>query len=304
MKKYYFTLLFLCTATLLFAQDFSSLEYRNVGPYRGGRVTTVAGIAAEPGTFYFGATGGGVWKTTDYGTSWKNISDGFFKTPSIGAIAVAQNDPNILYVGTGSDGLRSNVIEGKGMYKSIDAGENWMEIGLEKVGQIGGVRIHPQDHNTVYVAAIGRAFQSNPERGVYKTSDGGKSWQQVLFISDKTGVSDVELLPNNPNILFAAAWKAERKPWTIISGGTQKEGGIYKSIDGGSSWTKIEKGLPSGLIGKIDIEVCQSDSRIVYALVEAPGKEGGLYKSVDQGETFKQVSSHNGIRTRPFYYTN
>ncbi|MDX1314253.1 MAG: hypothetical protein R3356_02020, partial [Eudoraea sp.] len=248
--------------------------------------------------------GGGVWKTTDYGTSWNNISDGFFKTPSIGSIAVAQNDPNIIYVGTGSDGLRSNVIEGKGMYKSIDAGENWTEIGLEKTGQIGGVRIHPQDHNTVYVAAIGRAFQSNPERGVYKTTDGGKNWKKVLFISDKTGVSDVEFLPSNPNILFAAAWKAERKPWTIISGGTQEEGGMYKSIDGGQSWNKVTRGLPGGLIGKIDIEVCPSDSRIVYALVEAPGKEGGLYKSVDQGETFTHISSNNGIRTRPFYYTN
>ncbi|MCE2612113.1 hypothetical protein LVD13_03950 [Flavobacteriaceae bacterium D16] len=304
MKNICISLVFICTGSLLFAQDFSVFEYRNVGPYRGGRVTTVAGIASEPGTFYFGATGGGVWKTTDYGTSWNNISDGFFKTPSIGGIAVAQNDPNILYVGTGSDGLRSNVIEGKGMYKSIDAGENWMEIGLENTGQIGGVRIHPQDHNTVYVAAIGRAFAANPERGVYKTTDGGKNWKKILFISEKTGVSDVELLPSNPNILFAAAWKAERKPWTIISGGTQKEGGVYKSIDGGVNWSKITKGLPQGLIGKIDIEVCPSDSRIVYALVEAPGKKGGLYKSVDQGETFAHISSNNGIRTRPFYYTN
>ncbi|MCX2719569.1 WD40/YVTN/BNR-like repeat-containing protein [Lentiprolixibacter aurantiacus] len=304
MKKLYASLLSFLAGSFLFAQDFSVFEYRNVGPYRGGRVTTVAGIASEPGTFYFGATGGGVWKTTDYGTSWNNISDGFFKTPSIGAIAVAQNDPNILYVGTGSDGLRSNLIEGKGMYKSIDAGENWMEIGLENTGQIGGVRIHPQDHNTVYVAAIGRAFQSNPERGVYKTTDGGKNWKKVLFISERTGVSDVEFLPSNPNIIFAAAWKAERKPWTIISGGTQEEGGIYKSIDGGQSWNKVYKGLPGGLIGKIDIEVCPSDSRIVYALVEAPGDEGGLYKSVDQGETFTHISSNGGIRTRPFYYTN
>ena len=290
--------------TSLIAQDFSAFQYRNVGPYRGGRVTTVAGIASQPGTFYFGATGGGVWKSEDYGTSWENISDGFFQTPSIGAIAVAQNDPNILYVGTGSDGLRSNVIEGRGMYKSIDAGVHWEEAGLGNTGQIGGVRIHPGDYNTVYVAAIGKAFRSNPERGLYKTTDGGKSWKKVLFISDKTGVSDVELLPTNPNVLFAAAWKAERKPWTIISGGTPEEGGIYKSLDGGSSWTKIEKGLPAKLIGKIDIEVCPSDSRIVYALVEAPGKEGGLYKSTDQGESFEHVSSYSGIRTRPFYYTN
>ncbi|MEJ2163615.1 MAG: hypothetical protein P8X60_09995, partial [Robiginitalea sp.] len=295
---------FLFTIISLVAQDFSVLEYRNVGPYRGGRVTAVAGIVAQPGTFYFGATGGGVWKTADYGTSWMNISDGYFKTPSIGAISVAQNDPNVVYVGTGSDGLRSNVIEGKGMYKSIDAGKNWEEIGLENVGQIGGVRLHPMDYNTVYVAAIGKAFGPNPERGLYKTTNGGKSWKKMLFVSEKTGISDVELLPTNPNVVFAAAWKAERKPWTIISGGTPEEGGIYKSLDGGASWKKIQKGLPGELIGKIDIEVCPSDSRIVYALVEAPGKEGGLYKSLDQGESFEQVSSHNGIRTRPFYYTN
>jgi len=295
---------FLFSAIGLIAQDFSALEYRNVGPYRGGRVTAVAGIASLPGTFYFGATGGGVWKTDDYGTSWENISDGFFTTPSIGAISVAQNDPNILYVGTGSDGLRSNVIEGRGMYKSIDAGEHWEEIGLENTGQIGGIRLHPMDYNTAYVAAIGKAFRSNPERGLYKTTDGGKSWRKILFISEKTGVSDVELLPTNPNVVFAAAWKAERKPWTIISGGTPEEGGLYKSLDGGATWSKITSGLPGELIGKIDIEVAPSDSRIVYALVEAPGEEGGLYKSVDQGETFKQVSSHKGIRTRPFYYTN
>ncbi|MDM9630607.1 WD40/YVTN/BNR-like repeat-containing protein [Robiginitalea aurantiaca] len=302
-----FLLIFLLTALfpgLLSAQDLSALQYREVGPYRGGRVTAVSGVVAEPATFYFGATGGGLWKTEDYGASWFNISDGFFKTPSIGALAVAQNDPNVIYVGTGSDGLRSNVIEGKGMYKSIDAGTNWEEIGLEEAGQIGAVRLHPQDFNTVYVAAIGKAFKANPERGVYKTTDGGKSWSRILFISEETGVSDVELLPTNPNVIFAAAWRGVRKPWTIISGGTPKEGGIYKSLDGGLSWNRIEKGLPKDLIGKIDIEVSPSDSRIVYALVEAPGEEGGLYKSVDQGESFKQVSSHSGIRTRPFYYTN
>lgn len=286
------------------AQDFSTLKYREVGPYRGGRVTTVAGIASNPGTFYFGATGAGVWKSEDYGSSWENISDGFFKTPSIGSIAVAQNDPNILYVGTGTDGLRSNVIEGKGVYKSIDAGKTWKHVGLEATGQIGGVRINPLDHNTVYVAAIGNAFRPNPERGIYKTTDGGRSWKQVLSISDDSGVSDVEFLPSNPNVLFAAAWKARRTPWNIRSGGDNKDGGMYKSLDAGATWTKIETGLPKGLIGKIDIEVCPSDSRIVYALVEAPGDEGGLYKSVDQGESFSQVSSHDGIRTRPFYYTN
>ncbi|MGB5508004.1 WD40/YVTN/BNR-like repeat-containing protein, partial [Robiginitalea sp.] len=236
--------------------------------------------------------------------SWLKISDGYFKTPSIGAIAVAQNDPNVLYVGTGSDGLRSNVIEGRGMYKSVDAGNSWLEIGLKDVGQIGAVRLHPEDFNTVYVAAIGKAFRANPERGLFKTTDGGKTWSRVLFVSEETGISDVEMLPTNPNVLFAAAWKAVRKPWNIISGGTAKEGGLYKSLDAGKTWYRVENGLPKDLIGKIDIEVSASDSRIVYALVEAPGEEGGLYKSIDQGESFTQVSSHNGIRSRPFYYTN
>ena len=286
------------------AQDFSAMKYRELGPYRGGRVTTVAGTVQEPGTFYSGATGGGVWKTTDYGTTWKNVSDGFFKTPSIGAVAVAQNDPNIVYVGTGTDGLRSNVIEGKGMYKSIDGGESWSFIGLEKVGQIGAVRIHPTNHNIVYVAAIGRAFIPNAERGIYKTEDGGKSWEKVLFVSNAVGFSDVEMLPSNPNILFASAWKAKRTPWNIESGGNASEGGLYKSVDAGKTWDKVTQGLPSDLIGKIDIETVASNSRMIYALVEAVGEKGGLYKSVDQGERFSQVSNDRGIRTRPFYYTN
>ncbi len=290
--------------SLSFAQDFSIFKYRNLGPYRGGRVTAVAGIAKAPSTFYQGATGAGVWKTTDYGITWKNVSDGFFSTPSIGAIEVAQNDPNIIYVGTGSDGLRSNVIEGHGVYKSIDAGENWQFIGLKNAGQIGAIRIHPTNHNVVYVAAIGKAFNSNDERGVFKTIDGGKSWQKVLYVSDQTGIYDVEFLPSNPEILFATAWKTERKPWTIISGGSSKEGGIHKSIDGGISWEKVTTGLPSEYIGKIDIAVTPTDSKLVYALIEAPGDEGGLYKSVDQGASFTQVSSEKGIRTRPFYYTN
>lgn len=300
-----FISLFLPEITPLAAQpDLGVLKYRSVGPMRGGRVTAVTGTAAQPGTFYLGATGGGIWKTTDYGTSWNNVSDGYLPTPSIGAMAVSAKDPNIVYAGTGSDGLRSNVIVGKGVYKSINGGQSWSPAGLERVGQIGALIIHPDNHNEVFVAAIGQPFQANPERGIYRTRDGGRSWQNVLHVSDETGFSDVEMLPSNPNILFATAWKAVRKPWTIISGGTVAEGGIYKSIDGGDTWQQIAQGLPSDLIGKIDVAVCPADSRIVYALVEAPGKEGGLYKSVDQGQSFAQVSNHDGIRTRPFYYTN
>jgi len=304
MKIFNLTFLFLLISTLVQGQNFSALEYRNLGPYRGGRVTAVAGIASQPATFYLGATGAGVWKTTDYGTSWKNVSDGFFSTPSIGAIAVAQNDPNVVYVGTGTDGMRSNIIQGRGIYKSIDGGENWEMIGLENVGQIGAVRIHPLNHNIVYVAAVGNAFKANAERGVFKTTNGGKSWKKILFISDKVGFSDIEFLPSNPETLFAAAWKAERKPWTIISGGKPEEGGIYKSLDGGETWDKANTGLPTTLIGKIDVALTPADSRIVYALVEAPGKEGGLFKSVDQGNSYELISSDNVIRTRPFYYNN
>jgi photosystem II stability/assembly factor-like uncharacterized protein len=298
-----FVAAFLVTTSVL-AQDFSAFEYRNVGPSRGGRVTAVAGTVALPSTFYLGASGGGVWKTGDYGTSWHNVSDDYFETPSIGDIDVAQNDANIIYVGTGSDGLRSNVIAGKGMYKSIDGGDTWEHIGLRETGHIGAVEIDPTDHNVVWVAAIGQAFNANEERGVYKTADGGQSWERVLYVSDTVGFSDIELLPGNPNIVFATAWKAERKPWTIISGGEQEEGGLYKSVDAGLTWNKVTEGLPAGLIGKIDLAISRADSSIVYALVEAPDDEGGLYKSVDQGKTFAQVSSESSIRSRPFYYAN
>jgi photosystem II stability/assembly factor-like uncharacterized protein len=293
----------LITATTA-AQDFSNFEYRNVGPSRGGRVTAVAGTVAAPSTFYLGASGGGVWKSEDYGTTWNVVSDGFFETPSVGDIAVAQNDANIVYVGTGSDGLRSNVIPGKGVYKSIDAGATWEHIGLRNTGHIGAVEIDPTNHNIVWVAAIGQAFHANQERGVYKTEDGGKTWDQVLFISDTVGFTDIELLPGNPNVVFATAWKAERKPWTIISGGNQDEGGLYKSVDGGKSWDKVTEGLPQGLIGDMDLAVSAADSRVVYVLVEAPDDDGGLYRSDDQGRTFKQVSDDSNIRNRPFYYGN
>jgi photosystem II stability/assembly factor-like uncharacterized protein len=307
MKTLINCLLSLCllvAAAATHGQHFEGMKYRNVGPTRGGRVTAVAGSVAAPSTFYLGASGGGIWKTEDYGTSWNNVSDGYFSTPSIGDIAVAQNDANIIYVGTGSDGLRSNVIAGKGMYKSIDGGDTWQPIGLDDTGHIGAVEINPENHNVVYVAAIGQAFNANEERGLYKTVDGGRNWEQVLYISDETGISDVEMLPGNPEIVFATAWKAERKPWTIISGGENEEGGLFKSVDGGASWDKITEGLPTGLIGKMDLALSPADSSIVYLLVEAPGDEAGLYKSIDQGQTFEQVSDHDGIITRPFYYAN
>ncbi|WP_318344481.1 WD40/YVTN/BNR-like repeat-containing protein [Flagellimonas baculiformis] len=303
LRSFYFSLLFFVTCALA-AQDFKAFEYRTIGPSRGGRVTTVTGTPMLPGTFYLGASGGGVWKTDDYGTTWNNVSDGYFKTPSIGAIEVAVNDPNIVYVGTGSDGIRSNIIEGKGMYRSIDAGNTWEHIGLENAGQIGAVEIDPTDHNIVWVAAIGNAFKPNSERGIFKTTDGGQHWEKVLYVSDEVGFADLELLPGNPNVVYAAAWKARRTPWTIDSGGENSEGGIYKSINGGKDWVKLEKGLPKGLIGKIDLAVSPVDSRILYAVIEAPGEDRGLYKSVDQGKSFTHVSDNEDLVNRPFYYTN
>ncbi len=280
-----------------------SLTYRCIGPTRGGRVTAVAGITSQPGTFYMGATGGGLWKTEDYGITWKNVSDGYFATPSIGDVNVFQPDPRIVYVGTGSDGIRSNVIVGKGVYKSTDAGKTWKHIGLEKIGQIGAVEIHPTHADTAFVAAIGQPFQPNRERGVYRTRDGGKTWQQVLYLSDTIGAADIEFAPGNPEVIYATMWRAERKPWTIISGGKQA-GGIYKSADGGNSWRKITQGLPGGLIGKIDLAVSDADPKRVYALIEAPVGERGVYRSDDMGETFKQVVDKKELTDRPFYYCN
>lgn len=287
----------------------STLEYRCIGPTRGGRVTAVAGVNNEPSTYYMGATGGGVWKTDDYGITWKNISDGYFESPSIGAITIDQKNSETIYVGTGSDGLRSNVIAGKGVYKTTDGGKSWSNIGLKATGQIGAVEIHPENKNVVFVAAIGQAFAPNKERGLYRTKDGGKTWENVLFISEEIGVVDVEFAPDNPNVIYAAGWKALRKPWTIISGG-MKEGGIYKSIDGGDTWNKIEKGIPI-LIGKIDLSVSPNDPSRVYALIEAPetddpemGGRGGFYRSDDYGENFELVSTKKELLDRPFYYCN
>ncbi len=283
---------------------FASLTYRNIGPTRGGRVTAVAGVTAKPSTFYMGSTGGGVWKTENYGISWKNISDGYFASPSIGAIAVYQPDPELIYVGTGTDGLRSNVIIGKGVYKSTDAGKSWTHLGLENAGLIGAVEIHPEHPDTLFVAAIGQPFAANKERGVYRSYDGGKNWKQVFYHSDTVGAVDLEFAPNNPDIIYTALWRAQRKPWTIISGGEQQSGGIYKSIDGGDSWEKLDNGLPQGLIGKIDLAVSEADPQRLYALVEAPKGEGGLYRSDDQGKSFTLVSTKQDLLDRPFYYCN
>ena len=211
------------------------LRYRLVGPSRGGRVTTVTGVPSQPRTFYMGVASGGVFRTTDGGTNWEPITDGKVPLGSVGSIAVAESNPDIIYVGTGSDGVRSNVSTGRGVYRSQDGGKSWEFAGLYKAGQIGAVRVHPSDPNTVWVAAYGDIFKPNSERGVFKTTDGGKTWKKTLFVSDSTGAMDVELMPGNPSVVYAWMNRIERKPWTIISG--SREGGFYKSTDGGETWT-------------------------------------------------------------------
>lgn len=281
----------------------SGVNYRAVGPTRGGRATAVAGVIQKPFEFYMGATGGGVWKTTDAGTTWRNVSDGQLAAGSIGAIAVAPADYNIVYVGTGSACPRGNVSAGVGMYKSVDEGETWAFIGLPKTGQIAKIAVHPTNPDRVYVAALGNIFGPNPERGVYRSQDGGKSWQQVLFVSDSTGAVDLALDPNNPRVIYAAMWRAERKPWTLIDGG--REGGIWKSIDGGDTWEKLGGGLPTGLLGRIGLAVSPANAKRVWALVQAKVEEdGGLYRSDDGGKSWNKINRHHKLRQRGWYYSH
>ncbi len=307
MKNLFFPVL-LFFAGSLFSQNspdpglFQDQKFRNVGPARGGRVTTVAGVTSRSNEFYMGATGGGVWKTTDYGESWRNVSDGFFATGSIGAIRVSESNPDEVWAGTGSDGIRSNVIIGKGVYRSPDAGTTWEFLGLKDAGQIGAVEIHPENPDICWVAAIGNPFRTNPERGVYKTVDGGKSWAKILFISDSTGACDLEICPTDPTIIYASVWTGRRTPWTIISGST--EGGVYKSTDGGNTWKKLTVGLPGGIVGKSDLAVCKAEPGLLYVLVEAADGNGGLYLSQNFGESFTLISDRAALLDRPFYYCN
>jgi photosystem II stability/assembly factor-like uncharacterized protein len=278
---------------------FSGLKYRLVGPSRGGRVTTVTGVPSQPKTFYMGVASGGLFRTTDGGATWVPITDGKVPLGSTGCVAVADSDPQVIYLGTGSDDVRSNVSTGRGMYKSTDAGQTWKFIGLYNAGQIGSVRIHPTNPNIVWVSAQGDAFKSNSDRGVFKTTDGGQTWRKVLFESDQVGAMDVELQPGNPNVVYAWMSRLERNPWTIISG--SRDGGFYKSTDGGEHFVKIANGLPHELIGKANLAVTAAKANRIYALVEAkPG--GGLYRSDDSGQTWALVNSQAAIIQRPFYY--
>ncbi|HEV8453456.1 MAG TPA: hypothetical protein VGQ24_01115 [Gemmatimonadales bacterium] len=276
------------------------MSYRLVGPSRGGRVTTVTGVPSQPRTFYMGVASGGIFRSTDGGEGWVPLTDGKVPLGSSGSIAVAESNPDIIYFGTGSDGVRSNVSTGRGVYKSSDGGTSWSFSGLYNAGQIGAVRIHPTDPNTVWVAAYGDLFKPNAERGVFKTTDGGKSWKKTLYVSDSTGAIDVELQPGNPLVVYAWMSRIERKPWTIISG--SREGGFYKSSDGGETWSHLAAGLPNQLIGKANLAVTAANPSRIYALIEAkPG--GGLYRSDDAGQSWSLVNSQGSLIQRPFYYT-
>jgi len=277
------------------------LDYRMIGPYRGGRVTAVAGHAAHPFTFYFGSTGGGVWKTTDAGQTWNNISDDYFAVGSIGAVTVAPSDPNVLYVGTGSADPRGNVSAGKGLYKSTDGGDTWELKGLEKTGQISSIQVHPDNPEVIYVAALGNVFGQNPERGVFRSTDGGDTWEKVQYVSDKTGAIDLVMDPNNPRVLYAGFWTAERKPWTLIDG--SDEGGVWKTTDGGDTWSRLEGGLPGGLQGRVGIAVSPVNSKRVWVIQEtAEETKGGIYRSDDGGKTFTRINREHELRQRHWYY--
>lgn len=278
----------------------AGLKFRQVGPWRGGRSTAVAGHAAHPYLFYFGGTGGGVFKTEDAGMSWTNVSDGFFGG-SIGGIDVADSDPNVIVVGTGSADIRGNTSPGRGVYKSTDAGRTWSFIGLKETQQVARVVIHPTNPDVFFVAALGHPFGRNRERGIFRTKDGGATWQHVLALNDSTGASDLAMDPTNPRILYAGMWRGERKPWSLISGGL--EGGVYKSTDGGDTWKKLAGGLPTGLVGKVGVTVSGANPNRVWAIVEAE-PAGGLYRSDDAGGTWTRVNASNAIRQRAWYYTH
>jgi photosystem II stability/assembly factor-like uncharacterized protein len=277
----------------------SGLRYRMIGPDRGGRVTTVTGVPSQPYTFYMGSTGGGVWKTTDAGHTWVNLSDGQIPLGSMGAVEVSLSNPDVIYAGTGSSKIRSNVSIGRGIYKSTDAGKTWTFAGLRDTGQIAAVRVHPANPDIVWVAALGNPFAGNPERGVFKSADGGKTWKKVLYISPTAGAADLETQPGSPNVLFACMWHGQRKPWTIVSGA--REGGIYKSTDGGDHWTKLAGGLPSDLFGRANVAISAAAPNRIFALIEArPGS--GLYRSDDAGASWSLVNNSGNLITRPFYY--
>ncbi|MGI8854974.1 MAG: WD40/YVTN/BNR-like repeat-containing protein [Thermomicrobiales bacterium] len=279
---------------------FKSLEWRNIGPHRGGRVVAVAGHLHEQGTFYFGGCAGGVWKTTNGGSHWENISDGFFKTSAVGALTVSDADPNVIYAGMGETSIRSNISHGDGVYKSTDGGRTWQNKGLAATRHIGDIVVHPHNADLVYVAALGHAWGPNEERGVYRSKDGGETWDLVLHKSARAGSHDITMDTSNPRILYAAIWQGQRYPHAASSGG--EDSGLWRTMDGGDTWTEITRntGLPTGVLGKIGVAASPAQAGRVWALVEA--EDGALFRSDDYGETWERVCDNPDLRRRPWYY--
>ncbi|MGH8396690.1 MAG: WD40/YVTN/BNR-like repeat-containing protein [Gammaproteobacteria bacterium] len=286
-------------------QLLSALNWRSIGPYVGGRVIAVTGVTQQPNLYYMGATGGGVWKSANYGATWQNLSDGQFDNANIGAIAVAPSDPKVIYVGTGESDIRNTLLTGDGMYKSTDAGKTWTHIGLADTQIISRIVVDPNNPDIVYVAAMGHVFASNPERGVYKSTDGGKTWKKILYVNDQTGAIDLVMNPRNPQILYAALWQAYRTHWGFSSGGPGS--GMYESTDGGSSWKNIthNAGLPTGIFGRIGLAIAPGDPNVMYTIIQAKyqGKDGGVFRSNNAGQSWKLVNSSMDLTQRAFYYS-
>lgn len=282
------------------AEQYEALKWRNIGPFRGGRSNAVSGVIGNENLYYTGYTGGGVWKTVDAGLSWTNISDGFFKTGSVGDIAVSESDPNVIYVGMGEHAVRGVMTSaGDGVYRSLDGGKTWTHMGLNNTRHISDVVVHPDDPNTIWVAAQGSVHGPNPERGIYKSTDGGTTWEKTLYIDENTGASSLSLDMTNPRILYAATWEHRRYPWTVQSGGPGSA--IYKSTDGGDNWEKIVSGLPEEL-GKIGVSVSRADPNRVYAIVETEKSKSGLYRSDNGGKSWRMLSTDQMLSARSWYY--
>ena len=281
-------------------QIYEAIQWRNIGPFRGGRSAAVTGVPGKANLFYMGATGGGVWRTTDAGNSWENISDGFFGG-SVGAVSVSEWDHNVIYVGMGEVTVRGNVSSGDGMWKSVDAGKTWNHTGLPNSRHITRVRIHPKNDDIVYAAVLGDLYKSSEERGVYKSIDGGKTWKKVLYANNDAGAVDLVMDPNNPRILFATTWNVRRTPYSLSSGG--EGSALWKSVDGGDTWTNLSanEGLPKGVWGIVGVAVSYQNSDNVWALIE--NEKGGVYKSNDGGKTWKLLNSERDLRQRAWYYT-
>jgi len=283
--------------------QFRGMEWRSIGPNRGGRSITVAGSARRPLEYYFGATGGGLWKTTDGGQTWKPVTDGHLRSSSVGAVAVAESNPDVVYVGMGETCIRGNIMQGDGVYRSTDGGKTWTHLGLAETQAISKIRVDPRNPDVAYVAAFGHPAGRNAERGVFKTADGGKTWRKVLYRDDKSGAIDLSLDPKNPSVLYAALWEAYRITWQMSSGGPGS--GLFKSTDGGEHWTEITRnpGLPKeGAVGRIGVSVSPADGRRVYAIVEHPA--GGVFRSDDAGATWTKTNDERKLRQRAFYYTH